>query len=219
MHLRKGDYLKFSVAAGQFMHGGRVIEGVVLSTGGEGFPIQPWWTFQSHETGQWIVEPAVRFSMNEITIARHIPGADRWETQWMLDIPNGAHSWARDVGDNFSMHRPRIVCLCGSTRFYKEWQAAYFAETLAHKIVLSVGWYPHASEEVHGQNIGITDAQKVGLDALHLWKIDCADEVLVIDVDGYIGDSTRREIAYATSRHKLLRYRSQEQEAMTHATT
>ncbi|MFB7855096.1 hypothetical protein [Rhodococcus qingshengii] len=39
--------------------------------------------------------------------------------------------------------------------------------------------------------------QKILLDALHLRKIDLADRVLVVNPRGYIGESTRREIAYA----------------------
>jgi hypothetical protein len=42
-----------------------------------------------------------------------------------------------------------------------------------------------------------TPEQKIVLDALHLHKIDLADRVLVVNPGGYVGDSTRREIAYA----------------------
>jgi hypothetical protein len=47
---------------------------------------------------------------------------------------------------------------------------------------------------------------KRGLDELHLRKIDLADEILVLNVGGYIGDSTRREIEYAQSKGKRIRY-------------
>lgn len=43
----------------------------------------------------------------------------------------------------------------------------------------------------------ITSEQKAALDALHLSKIDLADRILVVNPGGYIGESTRREIAYA----------------------
>ena len=43
----------------------------------------------------------------------------------------------------------------------------------------------------------ITAADKLRLDALHLTKIDLACWVLVVNPGGYIGDSTRREIAHA----------------------
>lgn len=101
---------------------------------------------------------------------------------------------------------PCIVCLCGSTRFYKEFQKANYEETMKGNIVLSVGFYPHSSEEMHGEKIGITSEQKTALDELHKRKIDIADEVLVINVDGYIGSSTASEIEYAMSLGKPVRF-------------
>ena len=106
--------------------------------------------------------------------------------------------------------RPRIICLCGSTRFYKEFQRANYEETMRGHIVLSVGFYMHESEAAHGEKWGCTPEQKIALDALHFRKIELADEVLVLDVDGYIGESTRNEINHATTLHKRIRYRSHE---------
>jgi hypothetical protein len=40
---------------------------------------------------------------------------------------------------------PRRVCLCGSTRFYEAFQRANYEETMAGRIVLSVGFYPHST--------------------------------------------------------------------------
>ena len=99
---------------------------------------------------------------------------------------------------------PKIICLCGSTRFYDEFQRANFRETMAGNIVLSVGFYPHAefSKKAHGEDVGITSEEKVSLDELHKRKIDLADEILILNVGGYIGDSTRREIAYASAHGK-----------------
>jgi hypothetical protein len=37
------------------------------------------------------------------------------------------------------------------------------------------------------------------LGRIHLQKVAMADEVLVVDVDGYIGESTRREVEHARS--------------------
>jgi hypothetical protein len=104
------------------------------------------------------------------------------------------------------MTKPRIVCLCGSTRFHKEFVEANFEETMAGRIVLSVGFYPHAAKEVHGQEIGISPDQKVMLDELHLRKIDLAHEILVLNVGGHIGESTSREIEYARKQGKPIRY-------------
>ena len=106
-----------------------------------------------------------------------------------------------------SPDRPTIVCLCGSTRFYEEFQRANFDETMAGRIVLTVGFYPHAQDKAHGQKIGLVSGkQKRALDELHKRKIDLADAVLVLNVGGYIGDSTRSEIAYARAHGKRVAY-------------
>lgn len=97
--------------------------------------------------------------------------------------------------------RPKIVCLCGSTRFPAEFMAAQFAETIAGAIVLSVGCFPRKPDGSWDRMM-VTEEQKVALDALHLRKIDLADEVFVVNVGGYIGESTSREIAYAKASGK-----------------
>lgn len=101
---------------------------------------------------------------------------------------------------------PRIVCLCGSTRFHDAYQEAYYRETMAGYIVLSVGFAPQSQTQVHGEEIGCTSEQKKRLDELHLRKIDMADEVLFLNVDGYMGESTRRELDYARKAGKMIRF-------------
>lgn len=107
---------------------------------------------------------------------------------------------------NHSHQKPRIVVLCGSTRFYEAFQKANYEETLAGKIVLSVGFFMHSTNEVHGGHLHCTDEQKVKLDELHKRKIDLADEVFVLNVGGYIGSSTRSEIEYAQAYRKPIKY-------------
>ena len=110
--------------------------------------------------------------------------------------------------------KPKIVCLCGSTRFYEQFQKSNYEETMAGRIVLSVGFYRPSAEsegerkryEHHGENIGCTPEQKIALDVLHKQKIDLADEVLVLNVGGYIGESTRSEIEHAIKTGKPVRY-------------
>lgn len=111
--------------------------------------------------------------------------------------------------------RPTIVCLCGSTRFYSAFQEANYRETMAGKIVLSVGFYRpwvHRKEEeerhegTHGETWGCTPEQKIALDALHFRKIELADEVLILNVGGYVGESTRNELRHALSLGKPVRY-------------
>ena len=103
--------------------------------------------------------------------------------------------------------RPRIVCLCGSTRFWREFQRASLAETLEGRIVLSIGAASGTDDE-HFGNLPREeyDAVKERLDALHLHKVAMADEILAINVGGYVGESTAREVAYAIALRKLLRW-------------
>ena len=132
------------------------------------------------------------------------------------------------VDDEISLDesaRPIIVCLCGSTRFYDAFRQANYDETMAGKIVLTVGHYPHTSTRrviidgcmgqqecdvevvnTHSENVGCTPEKKIELDKLHFKKIELADEVLILNVGGYIGQSTRNELQYAQKLLKTIRY-------------
>jgi nitrogenase subunit NifH len=101
----------------------------------------------------------------------------------------------------FDCYKPTVVCLCGSTRFMQAFQEANLRETLAGRIVLSVGCDTKSDEMLH-----ITTEQKTMLDELHKHKIDLADEILVLNVGGYIGSSTTSEIAYARLHNKRIRW-------------
>ena len=102
--------------------------------------------------------------------------------------------------------QPKIVCLCGSTRFMDAFFETGWDETLAGNIVLSVGVCKHvdAGGGHGGEMLGQDVADK--LDELHLRKIDLADEVIVLRVNGYVGPSTSKEIKYAESQSKPIRY-------------
>jgi hypothetical protein len=107
-----------------------------------------------------------------------------------------------------------IITLCGSTRFYDAFQEANYRLTMAGHIVLSVGFYPHSkAEHGHGEGVGHDSAEKLALDNLHKRKIDLSDEILVLNVGGYIGESTRDEIRYARSIGVGVNYLELEQEA------
>lgn len=96
---------------------------------------------------------------------------------------------------------PKIVCLCGSTRFYKQFNELNFKFTLAGYIVLSIGCDCKSDD-----GLKLTQAEKRRLDELHFRKIDLAGEVFIINVGGYIGESTRNEIEHAKSLGKDIRY-------------
>lgn len=100
---------------------------------------------------------------------------------------------------------PTITVLCGSTRFGDAFREANLRETLAGKIVLTIGADTHSDDELWSDPVE-RELIKCRLDELHLRKIDLSDEVLVISVDGYLGESTRREIAYAIAQGKPVRW-------------
>lgn len=95
----------------------------------------------------------------------------------------------------------KIITLCGSTKFKEQYMEAQKRLTLEGNIVISVGLFGHS-----GDNEVWTEGTKAMLDEMHLRKIDMADEIFVINVGGYIGESTRREIAYAKENGKVVRY-------------
>jgi len=100
------------------------------------------------------------------------------------------------------MQKPKVVCLCGSTKFKDQFIAENFKLTMEGNIILTVGWFSHEDKEIYYPN----DEEKIMLDALHKRKIDLADEIFVLNVGGYIGESTRSEIKYAITNGKPIRY-------------
>lgn len=101
---------------------------------------------------------------------------------------------------------PEIVCLCGSTRFWRQFQEQSLRLTMEGKIVLSIGAAraPDDADKTFGGFIQEADfeAAKEQLDELHKRKIDLADSVFVLNVGGYIGASTRSEVVYALKQGK-----------------
>ncbi len=96
--------------------------------------------------------------------------------------------------------KPTIVCLCGSTKFKEAFEKAVFDESCKGNIVLSVACFTHA------ENIQLTPEQKETFDKLHFSKVELANEILVLNVNGYIGSSTKNEINHATELGKTIRY-------------
>jgi multidrug resistance efflux pump len=104
-------------------------------------------------------------------------------------------------------HFPTIVCLCGSTRFSEAFREANLRETLAGRIVLTIGCDMRSDADLFADKSEDELAQiKSDLDELHLCKIDLANEVLILNVDGYVGQSTRRELTYARMLGKTIRW-------------
>lgn len=95
----------------------------------------------------------------------------------------------------------KVITLCGSTKFKDEFLEVQKRLTLEGNIVISVGLFGHS-----GDNEVWTDGTKEMLDDMHRRKIDMADEIFVINKNGYIGTSTKSEIAYAMSKGIPVRY-------------
>lgn len=119
--------------------------------------------------------------------------------QSVLDVlGNDMHAMAFKVAKDCP-----VVTLCGSTRFAKEFAQANQTLTMWGAIVLAPGMFAQAPDDA---DVGakadfptITAEQKDELDALHLAKIDRSQFIHVLNVDGYIGHSTAREIMFAYS--------------------
>ena len=95
----------------------------------------------------------------------------------------------------------KIITLCGSTKFKEHFLSEQKRLTLEGNIVISVGLFGHS-----GDNEVWSDGTKEMLDDMHKRKIDLSDEIFVINVNGYIGDSTKSEIEYAQKTSKKVVY-------------
>ena len=94
-----------------------------------------------------------------------------------------------------------VITLCGSTRFKEQFLEAQKRLTLQGNIVISVGLFGHS-----GDDEVWAEGTKEMLDDMHKRKIDMADSIYVINVGGYIGQSTRSEIEYAKAHGKEVNY-------------
>lgn len=101
---------------------------------------------------------------------------------------------------------PRIICLCGSSRFIEHMAVLAWELEKGGAIVLSLHLLPASYPGVAPDHQAEAEGIAAQMDELHLRKIDLADSVLVVNVGGYIGDSTRREIAYASAHGKPISY-------------
>lgn len=97
------------------------------------------------------------------------------------------------------MYRRKVVTLCGSVRFWDKIQELYEKLELENKYAV-IGITPHV------MNRNFTEDEEDLLDELRRIKIDLADAIYVVNVNGYIGKSTREEIEYAEQKGKEIMY-------------
>jgi len=103
--------------------------------------------------------------------------------------------------------RPKIICLCGSSRFIESFAVLAWELEKAGNITVGLHYLPPSYSREHiPDHLAEYEGIAKQMDELHLRKIDLADEVFVININGYIGESTSREIDYATKLGKPIKY-------------
>ena len=110
--------------------------------------------------------------------------------------------------------RPKIICLCGSSRFVDTmaviaWTFERDEGVITMGLHLLPAWYTQNADHQAEH-----EGRAAMMDELHLRKIDLADEVFVVNVNGYIGESTKREIKYAQAHGKLVKFLEKSNECL-----
>ena len=103
------------------------------------------------------------------------------------------------------MVKTKIICLCGSTRFTDEMLVKQWELTKQGHVVLTWCVLPN-SYFTQGSNLAEKENVKDIVDETHKRKIDLSDEILVININDYVGDSTKSEIAYAIQHNKPVKW-------------
>lgn len=103
--------------------------------------------------------------------------------------------------------KPKIIVFCGSSRFVQAmavcmWLVERDEGAIAMGLHLLPEWYPNVPKDHLAEHEGVAEK----MDQLHLRKIDLADEIFVVDMHNYWGESTQKEIDYAKNLNKPIRY-------------
>ncbi len=93
----------------------------------------------------------------------------------------------------------KVITICGSMRYSKE------MIKIAEELELKEGYAViQCVYNVDGKKYEGIDASI--LDKIHRKKIDISDAIYVVNINGYIGESTRKEIEYANNNGKEVIY-------------
>lgn len=95
----------------------------------------------------------------------------------------------------------KVITLCGSIKFKEDFLREQERLTLMGYVVLMPVFFDNTGEEIN-----FSDNIKQMLGNIHRSKIDMADEIFVINKNGYIGASTKAEIEYAIKKSKKVNY-------------
>lgn len=98
------------------------------------------------------------------------------------------------------MKKAKVITMCGSLKYMNKIMEHSEKLQLEGNCVLSIIYPTHEDKDHY------TDEQVDLLDILHKQKIDMSDAIFVVNVNGYIGNSTRSEIEYAVQTGKEVIY-------------
>lgn len=101
------------------------------------------------------------------------------------------------------------IVLCGSSKFEKDFERINRELTLSGNVVYSLGFFGHSRDKEKLKQLqaeGVWEETKKMLDLIHQEKILASDTVFIINVNGYIGKSTRNEISFAEKHNKEIVY-------------
>lgn len=94
----------------------------------------------------------------------------------------------------------KIITVCGSYKFRKEMVEVTEKLALQGNCMLTPIELSKPNKEAY------TEKEAEIFDKMHKEKIKLADAILVVNVNGYIGDSTKTEIEYAKLLGKEILY-------------
>lgn len=95
--------------------------------------------------------------------------------------------------------KTKVITICGSIRYSKEMME------IAEKLELKDGWAViQCVYNVSGLKYKEIDVNTLA--KIHRKKIDISDAIYVVNIDGYIGNSTQNELEYALSNGKEVIY-------------
>ena len=96
----------------------------------------------------------------------------------------------------------KVITVCGSLKFYKEMMEITEKMELQGNCMLVPIYNPSKTSK----DDFTEEEEALMLDKMHKEKIKISDAILVVNVNGYIGDSTKSEIEFAKSLNKEIIY-------------
>ncbi len=117
-------------------------------------------------------------------------------------IPFPRDNFTKAMMEEDMMVNGRIITLCGSTKYKEVFKAIRYLLENQYYIVLTVESFMH--REYDPKMVDTIINAKPELDSLHKDKISYSHSIAILNVDGYIGQSTASEIHYARSQGKKI---------------